>query len=161
MIPASDDRRTVTDRVLADYEALMRTMAPWHMPQFLSIDITMQQAKLLVLASLEHDATMSALASRLGVTLPTVTGLVDRLVEHRLLERREDAADRRHVRVVVTPEGEAALARFRELGAQQLRRLLDALDPDDLGALARGVSALADHAARLAAGADMTERTPA
>jgi len=164
--PTADERVALTNRLISDYDALMHAMALRRTPQFLSIDVTMQQAKLLFLVSIVADATMSSLASRLGVSLPTATGLVDRLVEHGLIARRVSPGDRRHVHVVLTAEGEQALARFREISELQLRQLLDTLDPDDLAALARGVSALADRAAHLSldaggAAATANERTPA
>ena len=40
---------------------------------------------------------MSDLVARLGVSLSTVSGLVDRVVDHGLATRREDPADRRQV----------------------------------------------------------------
>ena len=41
------------------------------------------------------DLHMSELVARLGVTLPTVSGIVDRLVEHGLVGRRAVESDRR------------------------------------------------------------------
>ena len=62
-------------------------MAEANSPEFLEIDITMPQAKVLYLLT-AGDLHMSELVARLGVTLPTVSGIVDRLVEHGLVGRR-------------------------------------------------------------------------
>jgi DNA-binding MarR family transcriptional regulator len=93
---------------------------------------------------------MSELVARLGVTLPTVSGVVDRLVERGLIARRSNPSDRRRVFVGITPAGVDLLDRFRDLNARQLRDLLGVLDDADLdqvraylAALDRGISRLA------------------
>ena len=85
-------------------------------PEFLAVDVTMSQAKLLYLVTAQPGIVMSALAAQLGVSLSTVSGLVDRLVEHGHIERREDPADRRQQRVTVTAEGASVVERMREKG---------------------------------------------
>ena len=50
------------------------------------------------------------LAERLGVSAPTTSRAVDALVEHGLLERAPDPADRRAVRISLTPRGRATVA---------------------------------------------------
>ena len=77
----------------------------------------MPQAKLLYLLGASGELHMSDLVQRLGVSLSTVSGLVDRVVDHGLATRREDPADRRQVVVGLTPAGAAFIDRFRELNA--------------------------------------------
>ena len=81
----------------------MQRLADSHAPEFLEIDITMPQAKLLYLLGASGDLHMSDIVARLGVSLSTVSGLVDRVVDHGLATRREDRADRRQVVVALTP----------------------------------------------------------
>jgi DNA-binding MarR family transcriptional regulator len=109
----------------------------------------MPQAKVLYLLSV-GDLNMSELVARLGVTLPTVSGVVDRLVERGLIARRVNPSDRRRVFVGITPAGVELLDRFRDLNARQLRDLLAVLDNADLeqvrgflSVLERGISRLA------------------
>ena len=64
---------------------------------------------------------MSDLVARLGVSLSTVSGLVDRIVDQGLATRRDDPADRRQVVVALTEQGTAFLDRFRDLNAVQMR----------------------------------------
>jgi DNA-binding MarR family transcriptional regulator len=133
------------DALMADFDILAGRMAAWHRTDFLGIDVTMSQAKLLYLASLKPQTGMSALAHDLGVSLPTMTGLVDRLVEHGLVQRRDDPADRRTVTVALTPDGWASLERFREIPARRLRAIVERLRPDELHHLALGIRALRAH----------------
>ena len=83
-------RADVVDEVIAGYEALMQRLADSHAPEFLEIDVTMPQAKLLYLLGAAGDLHMSELVRRLGVSLSTISGLVDRVVDHGLATRRED-----------------------------------------------------------------------
>jgi DNA-binding MarR family transcriptional regulator len=145
-------RSVVVDEVIAGYEALMHRLAESHAPEFLEIAITMPQAKLLYLVALSGELHMSTLVQRLGVSLSTVSGLVDKVVDHGLATRREDPADRRQVLVGLTPEGAAFIDRFRELNARQMRELLEELDVAELallrdafGSLERAVTRLANR----------------
>jgi DNA-binding MarR family transcriptional regulator len=138
----ADDRRRLLRRVMAGHLALMQRLAEGHVPEFLEVDISMPQAKALYLVVAEGGLHMSSLALRLHVTLSTVSGLIDRLAENRLVSRHDDPADRRQVVVSATPEGEALIERFRELNERQLNALLEALDDRELLTVARALEAL-------------------
>jgi DNA-binding MarR family transcriptional regulator len=159
-------RDKLLDSIMGDIAAIMRHVADWHVPEFLAVDVTMSQAKLLYLASTHPGIVMSALASHLGVGLSTVSGLVDRLVEHGYLDRREDPSDRRQQRVTVTPAGAAVVERMREMNDNQLRTLLEGMSIADLRTVGAGIAALSRHASRLAPTPGpqdprTSERTPA
>ena len=84
----------------------------------------MGQVKALYMLVAAGELRMSALASHLGVTSSTATGLVDRLVELGLADRHEDAGDRRQVVIRATSHADGLLERFRELNAAPIRHLL-------------------------------------
>jgi DNA-binding MarR family transcriptional regulator len=130
----------------------MRHVAGAHAPEFLGVDVTMPQAKLLYLVSLRPDQPMSALVPVLGVGLPAVSGLVDRLALLGYLERREDPADRRYQLLSVTERGAAALDRMRELNTEAMQRLLAGLDASELEALRTSLVALDREVQRLYSG---------
>jgi len=148
---APDTHRTqVIDDVIAGYETLMQRLAGGHAPEFLEIDVTMPQAKLLYLLGASGDLHMSELVHRLGVSLSTVSGLVDRIVDHGFATRREDLVDRRQVVVGLTPAGTQFIDRFRELNARQMRDLLAVLDDRTLDLVRDALAALDGAAAQLA-----------
>ena len=144
------ERAAVTEELIARYEALMHRMAGSHAPEFLEIAITMPQAKVLYLLGAAGDLHMSELVARLGVSLSTVSGLVERVVEAGLASRHDDPADRRQVVVGLTPAGSAFIDRFRELNARQMRELLDLLDDQELEGARATLAALARASDRLA-----------
>jgi DNA-binding MarR family transcriptional regulator len=153
-------RADVVDQVIAGYEALMQRLADSHAPEFLEIDITMPQAKLLYLLGASGDLHMSDIVARLGVSLSTVSGLVDRVVDHGLATRREDRIDRRQVVVGLTDAGREFIDRFRELNARQMRELLAVMDDAEL-ALSREALVVLERAAVRVACANPTAPSPA
>jgi DNA-binding MarR family transcriptional regulator len=148
-IPTTD-RTALVDEVIAGYEQLMHRLADSHAPDFLEIPVTMPQAKLLYLLGAAGDLHMSELVTRLGVSLSTVSGLVDRIVEAGLADRREDPADRRQVVVGLTPAGVEFIDRFRELNAHGMRELLAHLDGAELVGVRAALTSLARAADQLA-----------
>ncbi len=131
------ERVALEDTVATRYDELMACVASGHAPEFLTLDVTMAQMKALYLVASRGSLHISALADLLGVTLSTASGLVDRLVDLGLLERRHDELDRRHVVVRLTPSGTQLLERMRELSSKRVRSMLGSLDDEDLAALGR------------------------
>jgi DNA-binding MarR family transcriptional regulator len=135
--PATTERAALEGQVVARYDELMATIAAGHAPEFAALDVTMAQMKALYLVAARGAIHISALAELLGVTLSTGSGLVDRLVDLGLLDRRQLEHDRRHVLVSLTPAGTALLERMRELGTGRVRSMLGEIDDADLAALER------------------------
>jgi DNA-binding MarR family transcriptional regulator len=135
-------RVSVVAQLIATFERMRILTAQVHVPEFLSLDVTMQQAKALHLVQSDPGIRMSALAARLGVGLSTVSGNIDRLTEMGLVSRHDDPADRRQVVVMLTDRGQEVIERFQDLGAQLMRDLLEALDDTELHSLQRGVAGL-------------------
>jgi DNA-binding MarR family transcriptional regulator len=74
--------------------------------QFLTeFDLTPAQTQLLLQLDPERPVAMSEVAAALGCDASNVTGLVDRLEERGLIERRSATADRRVKMVAVTAPG--------------------------------------------------------
>ena len=74
------------------------------------------------------DMSISGLAEVLGMGLPNVTGLVDRLEERGLVERLRDPDDRRVVRVHLTEAGGRIPDGMEGLQRDVLGRVLQAMD---------------------------------
>ena len=148
--------------VVARFDALRVCVSTLHTEDFLAIDVTMSQARLLHVVTTQPGMSMSAIAAQLHVGLSAVSGLVDRLVEHGYLDRREDPSDRRQHLVSATAAGLAAMDRLRELDEKLVRRLLAGLSGSELSALDTGFAALVRQASKLraAAGSTPSGRSP-
>lgn len=108
----------------------------------LASSLTMQQLKLVALLWTHGPLGGHELARHLDVSMPTVTGTVDRLVDRGVVERREDPADRRVRLAALTPAGEALVADYDASGWSLAQELLETMPVDDLRALAQGLAAM-------------------
>ena len=94
-------------------------------------------------------APMRELADELGVTVPTTTGLVDRLARERLVERRPHPTDRRIVLVVPTAEGRDAVRRAGAYLAEVMGAVLSDVDEGERESLVRAVERVHDLSGRI------------
>jgi DNA-binding MarR family transcriptional regulator len=144
------DTTSGTEEILGHFQALMQHIAGSSAPEFLGLEVTMPQAKVLYLVSLQPGIPMSAIAAELGVGSSAVTGLVDRLVALGHVQRHEDPQDRRQQLVTLTEAGAVALDRMHQLRGEMLRRLLAGLTATELDAVRTSLMALDREARRLA-----------
>ncbi len=112
------------------------------MPDWQSLDLTMAQLKVLVTLGFEGSVTISKLAEALTISHPTVSHLVERLVQAGLAERRDDVTDRRYTLARLTSQGETIFQRLRQGRLDRLQSYLAQLDERDIAALHQGLEAL-------------------
>jgi len=84
---------------------------------------------------------VSRLGDWLGIGVPNVTGLLDRMEQRGLVERVRDAQDRRVVLARPSDLGRATVAEHDGWPAEVLAQLLASLTTEQLGAVADGVRA--------------------
>ena len=92
--------------------------------------ISSTQLHVLFMLMSDGPTTMSHLADSLGVSLPNVTGLVDRMVENGLVERGGSIDDRRVVTVLATKAGRDTVEEIYLVRRRQLATVLAQLNPD-------------------------------
>jgi DNA-binding MarR family transcriptional regulator len=144
MARPNQQTRPALERALEAFEVLQQRLMSVHAPEFTAVDLTMAQAKLLYVVTASGDLTMSEIASQLGVTSSTASGAVEHLVSMGLLSRIDDPANRRQVRVSVTPFGLETLEQLRELSTRQLRAMFEIVGDDDLAVIERAIRILSD-----------------
>lgn len=88
-------------------------------------------------------ATLGDLARGLGISLPTASELVDRLVEDGLVIREIDRADRRRVRIDLTPLAHDLGKQFHAMRRAQVRVALESLTAEQQAAFVPALRALA------------------
>ena len=95
-------------------------------------ELTLAQFRVMALVA-AGDERSSLLAARLTVAKPTITAVVDGLVERGLLTREAVTGDRRSLRLALTPAGYAALAAAGDEMSAALAHVLEfARDRDAL-----------------------------
>ncbi|MER7134675.1 MarR family winged helix-turn-helix transcriptional regulator [Streptosporangium saharense] len=128
-----DERDRLINRIGELQRDLGRFLAQRRPPSPLfDSNLTMRQLSVVMLLSYQDSASGQDLAHYLDVGLGTVTGIVDRLVGHGLVTRREDPNDRRVRRVELTPAGRGLVERITDAGLADFRHLIGLLDTQTL-----------------------------
>jgi DNA-binding MarR family transcriptional regulator len=86
--------------------------------------------------------TVSELASRLDLTLPTVSGVLADLDRAGLVDRHADPADRRRTIVQIIPAQSALVGQWLDSAAGPLARVLDKLAPSEQAAFLKAMDLL-------------------
>jgi DNA-binding MarR family transcriptional regulator len=139
------EKRT-RDEVVQD---LLDEMTPWN-PQermsafrsFLSGSLSLIHIHVLTILEVEGPLSMGRLADVLGVSVASATGIVGRMEQRRLVERRHDETDRRVVSVHPTRLGREVFARLRRHRQDRLKKLLGQLSDAELTAFLTGLRAM-------------------
>ena len=79
----------------------------------------------------EEGLPMNELARFLSVSRPAVTGLVDRLIAQGLVQREDDARDRRVVRVRITAKGQKIVTNIWEQKRRMITEVFGKISPRD------------------------------
>jgi DNA-binding MarR family transcriptional regulator len=122
-------------------QEVLRAHHPLDDPAWDEIDLTLAQLKGLRVLS-HGPTTIGGFASQLGISQPTASLLVERLVRPGLVERSTDPTDRRRALVRLAPLGERIVARLRGNFHDRLLSELARLSDPELDALVRGLQAL-------------------
>jgi DNA-binding MarR family transcriptional regulator len=86
--------------------------------------------------------TVSELAARLGLTLPTVSGVLADLDRAGFVERHPDPADRRRTIVAITPDQAGLIDEWLDGAASPIARVLDKLSPSEQEAFLKAMDLL-------------------
>ena len=138
-LPAPD----LIEAALDAHDVVGRAMQALHAPEWLLLDLSMAQLKVLLVLDAEHMLTIGQLARKMCLAKPTASILVDKLVQGAYIERAEDATDRRRTLIQLTTKGADLAACLLRGKRAQMRTLLASLAPDDLQALVQGFRAWA------------------
>ena len=105
------------------------------------------QTQFLVLVAIHSygRATMGTLARSLHVSMPTASGIVDRLARAGYVRRAPHPQDRRHVIVETTAKGEAFIIQFQVVIRRRWEEVLKPLPPRELDAFYRVVTKLREQ----------------
>ena len=105
-------------------------------------DLSVPQFRALLYVNRRAGASLSDVAEHLGLTLPSVSKLVDKLVVRGLITRESAPDDRRRVILMLTPGGQAALQAATQATQARLADRLAALSPDELDTVIEAMNLL-------------------
>jgi DNA-binding MarR family transcriptional regulator len=133
------ERARLLDEIGAIEIRLLASGLPAETSSLLDYDLTLQQIRVFAFVFAQGQTPISGVSEALGIKPNVATGIVQRLVERGLIERREALADRRVRLLSVTERGMALIDElgsilfakerelFERLSDQQLRQLRDIL----------------------------------
>lgn len=104
--------------------------------------LSVPQFRCLNFIDLQPGSSVSAVAAFLGVTLPTASAMIDRLVRAGAVAPATAAQDRRRVELHVTAAGRAQLQQMRRGAHGEFARVLGACSSSELKALQSAMAVL-------------------
>ena len=104
--------------------------------------LSVPQFRCLNFIDRQPGCSLGELAAFLGVTMPTASAMVDRLVRAGHLHTGSAADDRRRVQLQISDDGKALLENVRDDTRRELAILLDKRPAADLHAISVGLAAL-------------------
>ena len=105
-------------------------------------NISIPQFRTMRFIQRNPDSSLSHLAEHLGLTLPSVSKLVDGLVKQKLVTRNESTADRRRLTLVLTKAGAAIVEAARAGARANLAKKLSELSNDELETISQAMQLL-------------------
>ena len=110
-------------------------------------NLSLTQLQALDYLSADPDASLSAVADYVGVTLPSTSVLIDGLVARELVARLAASGDRRRLRLRLTAAGKAALRTALDAARAAIADRLVDLAPRDRALVIRAMARISAAAA--------------
>jgi DNA-binding MarR family transcriptional regulator len=105
-------------------------------------DLSVPHFRALAFLQRQPKASLSDIAEHIGVTLPSMSKMIDVLVERRLVTREISSADRRCVTLALTAGGKSTLESARRGTRARLAHRLKMLSATDRETVVRALQAL-------------------
>ena len=137
----AENERLIAD-IMGAQQRLQHLFAHDRSDPLFASQLTMPQLKILLLLYRLGDTSGRELAGLMGVSLATMSGMVDRLVAHDLVTRAEDPHDRRVRRITLSATGTRMIADIITAGNEKQARLLRRLTDTELRSVAAAMQAM-------------------
>lgn len=105
-------------------------------------DLSVPQFRVLFYLDRHRGASLSEVSDHVGLTLPSMSTLVDGLVQRSLASRETHASDRRRVTLSLTELGRSTLKSAREASLVDLAKLMRSTSSGDLAVVVRSMRIL-------------------
>ena len=142
MMKKKSSEQKLIKNILHLSDMAFRELFPIIPREWLDLDLTISQLKVVLLLFMNGPSRMSIIASALGVGLATATRVIDRLVERDIVLRENDDDDRRVVLCRLSDEGEKLISSLWQMSRDQAGELLEALAGPQLLLITKALEAL-------------------
>jgi DNA-binding MarR family transcriptional regulator len=136
-----------TQEIIQEFESLIelisRTFHSSSDSYFHGLDMTFQQFVVMKIVGKDGCPKMSELAEKLGVTMGNMTSMIERLIKHQYVVRKDDPEDRRIVRVCLTSSGKDLMLKTTTIRRKKMANILSKITAEDRSALLKILEKLA------------------
>jgi DNA-binding MarR family transcriptional regulator len=105
-------------------------------------DLTIPQFRTLSFINCHAGVALTEVADHMGLTLPTMSKMVDDLFKKGLLQREEQPADRRRIKLAATPRGVTIMEAARQSALAYLSKELEAVNAQDQAVIVEAMKTL-------------------
>src|SRR5438093_2882842 len=127
-----DAKKSALDRIVETAVYLQAESRRLAREQCAKHGITATQLNVLKLLQTVGDLSLSELSKKMSATNSTVTGIIDRMVEAKLVAREQSVEDRRVWRIRLLAEGRALAKKVEVAPWELLREAVVTLPPQEL-----------------------------
>lgn len=135
IIPKEPDLDRLPHQIYLNLQKIFRSLNIGRRFQGKRLPITIMQMRALSLFNEQESVTITAISRSLGMSLQSATNLVCRLEQLGYLERSKNEQDKRVSDVRLTAKGKKRLNAFRSGEVENVRILLDRLNPVEIKVL--------------------------
>ncbi len=125
----SDDRKQLSRNIA---QILPNIIQGVHLGFLATHALTHTQFFVLIAIHSKGRFSLQQLADQMQVTMPTMSGIVERLVQANYVSRVENPEDRRQVNIELSKEGKGLIAKFQEAVSNRWHDVLEVLDPQEI-----------------------------
>lgn len=125
---------------MTSYGVISRFINP---EELFEINLTPAQIKTLTCFSGDEEMNMTELSLNLGVSNPTMTALIDRLIKAKMVKRERDNIDRRVVKASLTDSGRETLDKLLKIRRKELEKILTHLSQGEMDSFLNSIELVA------------------
>ncbi|PIJ62577.1 MarR family winged helix-turn-helix transcriptional regulator [Mesotoga sp. H07.pep.5.3] len=109
---------------------------------FKKMGLTQSQILVMRVLNLRGDMKVSDISKELDLSNSTVSGIIDRLVEKKIVQRKRSDEDRRIVMISLADEYRQPVKKGLNAFAQKMRKALSTMTEEDVDSIIRGLEKL-------------------
>ncbi len=133
--------QSAAQQVLEAVPLVMRTIRS-QLRSHRRTDVSVPQFRAMAYIDQNEGASLSDLSSHIGLTLPSMSKLIDGLVSRKLVARTSHSVDRRRICLALTPLGREELGAAHRSTEKYLANTLSGLDEAELRSIEHAMKVL-------------------
>jgi MarR family transcriptional regulator, organic hydroperoxide resistance regulator len=135
ILPGNSDLDRLPHQIYLNLQKILRSLNIGRAFQGKRLPITIMQMRALSLFNEQESVTITDISRSLGMSLQSATNLICRLEQLGYLERSKNEKDKRVSDVRLTAKGKKRLNAFRSNEVENVKLLLDRLNPVEIKVL--------------------------